>query len=137
MNSIMDQELADLKADFADLQKEKARLERELQEAYDDSPVTPIVPLVVEQEVTSLKSEISQLSKERQQAQTDLAEEQKKVQNLKNDYIKALSLLEVVRLNKEQSWQYFTTTDGRQRLEWIKRSYEREMNGFLSNLGGK
>lgn len=143
MNNVMDetaQEIADLKADLADAQKETARLERELQEAYSDKPAK-VAPEEVKA-LTELQLHVEDARSKARAAQDHshelekrATEQQAKYQALHADLVMALSLLEVVRLNKAESWTYFMSTDqGRKRMKWAQGAYKREMDVFLNQL---
>jgi chromosome segregation ATPase len=135
MNNTMtelDQEIADLKSDIADLQKENARLERELQDAYDEKPAAAPEPKPVDiEEIGILKADINQLSSEKHNMSLLLTQEKAKTANAESDLMMALSLVEIIRMNGQDSWKYFTTTEGLQRLKWARGRYDKQMHDFL------
>lgn len=139
MNNVMDetaQEIADLKEDLRDAQKETARLEKELQEAYSDKVTAPvqIVPVVDKTFIQDLQNEIKDAQGRIHYLEGKLREETAKWQMMQADLVTALALVEVIRTNKQNAWEYFMTPQGRERLKWATTRYNQEMVSFTDTL---
>jgi DNA repair exonuclease SbcCD ATPase subunit len=130
-------EIADLKADLLDAQKENERLEKELQESYDDSKPKVQAPVL-----TDLNKKIQELELRASQTESNLRLAEQESQRARSatrkmgvDLMKALAVVEVIRMNEKDAWQYFQTPEGQSLMKWASARYNQEANSFMHILG--
>lgn len=139
MNNVLDetqQEIADLKADLQDALKQNSALEKELQLAYAEKGAAPAKPLPVDTTVIDdLRSQLNVAEGAARFQEGKHKEQLARAQMLQADLVMALALVQVVKDNKHEAWTYFTTPQGRERLEWATDKYQKEMGSFTNALG--
>lgn len=125
-------DLREANKDLLEAGKENERLQAELVKIYEDEDSISHKLELIE----VLKRDAETRNIKLQFLEVDLSKIRKEKASLVDSYLKALSILETVRMNGANNWKYFETTDGADSLRWAYEEHRKEMNKFLSRLSG-
>ncbi len=125
-------DLREANRDLGDAGKENERLQAELVKIYaDEDSISHKLELI---EVLKRDAETRNIKLE--SLQFELSNIRRDKVLLSDCYLKALAIIETVRMNGFNNWKYFETTDGVDSLHWAHEQHRKETDKFLTRLSG-